>query len=344
MSIMKLSPDGKTLVYSTYIGGSGNEQPHSLVVDPGGNLVLAGRSNSSNYPKTSQGADLSSVGYDIVVTKLNANGTALIGSKKIGGSNNDGVNIEDQRNGRNSLQYNYGDDGRSEVILDGAGNIYVASCTRSNNFPVTAGSFQQLFGGTQDGVLLKYSPDVSNLIFSSYIGGGANDAAYVLSLHPQTNVIYVAGGTESNNLPGTDATSYQSANQGGIDGFISMVSNDGSTLIRTSYLGTSGTDQCFGVQFDLLGFPYIMGQATGSWPVQNVIWSQAQGKQFIAKMQPDLSGFVYSTKFGTGVQYPIFPPLLFSWTAVKMFMFQAGAARSVTIIPQELQVFRLSTR
>ena len=91
---MKLSPNGSKRMYATYVGGSGNEQPHSLVVDGAGNFIIAGRTNSTNYPTTGSGIIGPGGGaYDIVVTKLNASGTALIGSKKIGGSGDDGVNI-----------------------------------------------------------------------------------------------------------------------------------------------------------------------------------------------------------------------------------------------------------
>src|SRR4030095_15646282 len=106
---------------------------------------------------------------DIVVTKFNATGTALIGSKKIGGAGDDGVNIATES--FSSLQQNYGDNGRSEVIVDGGGNIYVASCTRSTNFPKTGNAFQQNPGGAQDAVVLKFDPSVS-LSFASYLGGG----------------------------------------------------------------------------------------------------------------------------------------------------------------------------
>ena len=73
------------------LGGSGNEQPHSLVVDGQGNLVIAGRTNSANYPTTA--TDKPNGGYDIILTKLNSTGSALIGSRKIGGKDRDGVNI-----------------------------------------------------------------------------------------------------------------------------------------------------------------------------------------------------------------------------------------------------------
>lgn len=323
IGIIKLSPNGSNRIYGTYIGGAGNEQPHSLIVDAAGNLILAGRSNSDNYPTLPAGTKIGPGGsYDIIVTKLNAAGNGLIGSKKIGGSGDDGVNISPTR-APQSLQRNYGDDGRSEVLLDGAGNIYVASSTQSANFPVTAGAFQTIYGnGGQDGVVLKFNPNLSSALplFSSYLGGSGKDAAYVLALGPSGD-IYVAGGTESftpinsntatNNFPGNHAGTIGTNFAGGIDGFIAQISNNGSSLIRSTYLGTSGTDQVFGVQFDNKGFPYVMGQTTGAWPVINAAYSNAGGKQFIAKLQPDLSAYVYSTVFGSGGATPNISPIAF---------------------------------
>ncbi|PZR28002.1 MAG: hypothetical protein DI535_08475 [Citrobacter freundii] len=314
IGIIKLSPDGSNRLYATYIGGSGNEQPHSLFCDPQGNLVLTGRSSSGNYPK---GQLLGSGGgYDIVVTKINATGTDLIGSKRIGGSGNDGVNISTTRSGTNSLQRNYGDDGRSEVILDGANNIYVVSSTQSSSsnpgdkFPVTAGAFQPNFGGgAQDGVIMKFTPDVSVMTFASYLGGSANDAAYVLKLAPSGD-IYVAGGTASPDFPGSKAgvlgpTFHNGATaDASIDGFVAQISNNGTSIIRSTYLGTNNADQVYGIQFDKNGFPYVTGQTEGAWPVQNATYSEANGKQFIAKLQPDLSAYVYSTVFGKGDTRP----------------------------------------
>jgi gliding motility-associated-like protein len=323
MGIIKLSPNLSTRVYATYVGGSGNDQPHSLIVDRQGNLVIAGRSNSPNYPITGANT-LAGAGYDIVVTKLDAAGATLIGSKKIGGNSNDGVNINIDNNGASSLQHNYGDGSRSEVILDGGGNIYVASSTQSPNFPVTPGAFQTEFSnnpahlGLQDGVILKFPPDVSALSFASYLGGTANDAAYVLSLDPGGN-IYVAGGTESPDFPGNHAGTVGTAINGGIDGFVAVISNDGSNLIRSAYIGSNNTppgansyyDQIYGIQFDRKGFPYIMGQTTGPWKVINAPYSEANSKQFICKLQPDLSAYIYSTIFGTASGVPNISPTAF---------------------------------
>ena len=147
IGIMKFSADGSNRVYATYIGGSGNEQPHSLIVDGSGNLVIAGRTTSADYPTKGALKTFGPLGgtWDIILTKLNASGTALIGSVKIGGKGYDGVNIQSKYTvtGPSSIDRNYGDDARSEVILDGAGNIYMASCTQSSDFPTTAVSAQK---------------------------------------------------------------------------------------------------------------------------------------------------------------------------------------------------------
>ncbi|MGZ3950452.1 MAG: DUF7948 domain-containing protein [Flavisolibacter sp.] len=325
IGIIKLSPDGTKRIYATYLGGSQQDVPQSLIVDPQGNLIVAGRTTSPNYPTKNGGLIGSGGKYDIVLTKFNSTGTQLIGSRVIGGSGDDGANISACGDGRdNSLQQNYGDEARSEVNLDAAGNIYLAACSQSYNdpssgqkpFPIVGGFQSANAGGTnkQDAVVLKFNPDLSTLLFSTYLGGNGNDAAYVIEVNPVDNNIYVAGGTESSDFPGSTAGTIGPANHGGIDGFVSIISNDGSTLIKSTYLGTNAIDQVYGLKFDLLGFPYVMGQTTGSWPVINAAWSTPSGRQFIAKLRPDLSNYVYSTVFGKttgGQSAPDISPVAF---------------------------------
>jgi gliding motility-associated-like protein len=320
IGIMKFNPSGTNRVYATYIGGSdGNEQPHSLVVDKDGNLIISGRTNAANYPTT---LPLSGAGgnWDIILTKLNAAGTALLASRKIGGSSDDGVNIRAKYlapTGDESLRRNYGDDARSEVILDAAGNVYLASCTQSPNFPTTFGAAQVNPGAAptgrfQDAVVIKTTPDLSNILFSTFIGGTGDDAALVLAINPSDGNIYVAGGTTSTNMPGNFSSPLFGSYAGGVtDGFIQVLKNDGSTFLQSAYVGTAGTDMIYGIQFDKFSYPYIMGTTTGSWPVQNVTFSQPGGKQFISKLKKDLSGWEYSTVFGTNSSVPNLSPTAF---------------------------------
>ena len=309
IGIMKFNSNGGSVLFATYLGGAGNEYPHSLVCDAQGELVVFGRTEStSDFPLSPASNKFGPCGgRDIFVTKFNASGSALIGSMLIGGTGDDGVNIQDQDErctssgcnlGVNSLIRNYGDWSRGEVILDGGGNIYVASCTQSANFP-TRGAFQPTIAGQQDGVLVKINPSCTNVIFSSFLGGSGNDVAFVMDIDPITNDIFVGGSTESTNFPGTNK-GMQKSNAGYIDGFVSRIANNGSSIIASTYVGTAGYDMIYGLKFDKYGYPYIMGSTTGNWPVtSNVAYSNAGAKQFVSKLDTNLSKFIYSTTFGS---------------------------------------------
>ena len=315
MAIFKFSADGSQRVYATYIGGDGNEQPHSMITDAAGNLIIAGRSNSSDYPRLSL-KTLSDSGrsFDIVITKLNAAGSALIGSVKIGGAGDDGVNIRpkyvDPR-GPDRLRRNYGDDARSEVILDASNNVYLASCTQSSKFP----SFipgQNALKGLQDGVVLKLTPNLSNLLFSINFGGSADDACFVAAINPVTQNLYIGGATSSNDLPGNTSGTINPIFKGDIDGFVTVLSPIDGSILKTTYLGTDGKDLVYGLKFDKNGFPYVMGTTTGDWFVSsNVGFKNDGAKQFISKLKPDLSDYVYSTVFGKKANAASISPIAF---------------------------------
>jgi gliding motility-associated-like protein len=313
MGIFKFSPDGSQRVYATYLGGEGNDYPHSLISDGQGNLVVMGRTYSSKYPGTLWG---NGGGADISVTKLNAAGTAIIGSMRLGGKGADGVNVSDMQEGgsinlSSTLRF-YGDDSRSEVSLDNGGNIVLAAQTRSDDFKTTPGAFQESAGGAQDGVVVKIDPTCNNVIWSSYLGGSRDDGAFVMAVNPINNDLYVGGATASGDFKGISAGVYQSTNQGGTtDGFVAQISNDGSTVIRSSYMGTGAFDAVYGIKFDKLGIPYIMGITEGTWPIQNAAYNGGNSRQFIAKLNPDLSGFIYSTTFGNGAARPNISPVAF---------------------------------
>ncbi|MFT3825253.1 MAG: PKD domain-containing protein [Chitinophagaceae bacterium] len=321
IGILKFSADGSQRLYATYLGSSnGNDYPHSIISDGAGNLVVMGRTYGSNYPgSVIEKSTGSAKGCDIVVTRLLADGSNYSGSLRIGGSGPDGNNVSDLQEGdryqANSILRFYGDDSRSEVTLDASGNIYVAAQTRSTDFPIRGG-FQPNPGstdGNQDGVVLKINPACTDMIWSSYIGGSANDGAFVISVNPLTNDVFVGGATESSaaSFPGNTTGAYQTGPQGGSDGYVAQISNDGSTLIKKTYLGTNAYDAVYGIKFDRFGIPYIMGTTQGAWPVLNAAYSVANSSQFVAKLKTDLSGFIYSTVFGSGSRKPNISPVAF---------------------------------
>lgn len=313
INIIKLDPNGRTRIYSTFLGGNSNEQPHSLVVDGQGNLVVAGRTLSTNYPLRGSGQIGAGGQWDILITKFNASGTDIIGSVRMGGSLDDGVNVRHKFpvTAPSFTDQNYGDDARSEVVVDAAGNIYLASCTQSANFPVSAANVQSSLRGIQDAVVVKFNPNLSGLIYASYLGGSNYDAAYVLIVDNAGDVL-VAGGTMSNDFPGDKNGTVGTGLSGGmLDGYIAKISGDGASILKAAYIGTSGDDQLYGIQKDRRGFVYIMGTSTGNFPVRNAAFSQTGGKQFIAKLEPDLSRYAYSTVFGTNSAFPNLSPTAF---------------------------------
>lgn len=313
MGISKFSPDGTKEIYATYLGSSGgNEQPQSLIVNNSGDLIIAGRTtNGATFPHTGKvgpGGD-----WDVTLTELNATGSGMIGSLVIGGSGPDGVNIADKYsttvniNGTNtnigftySLRRFYGDDARGEVNIDGSGDVVLVGSTQSKDFPIIGNVFQKTFGGgLQDGFVLKATPDLSQVIWSSFLGGSDNDAAYVINFSRNGN-LYVAGGTASSNFPVTGGV-IQPSYGGRIDGFITEITDDGTSIVRSTFLGTDQADQIYGIQVDTSGNVYVGGTTEGVWQIVNGSYPgiNPYGKQFIAELKPDLSGYIYSTVFGS---------------------------------------------
>ncbi len=304
MAISKFNPSGSALVFSTFIGGQDNDQPHSMIVDANNNLIIAGRTYSNNYPTHQSSYDTTYNGNaDIVVTKLNATGTALIGSTFIGGTADDGVNISSVSNVTGvQLKHSYADDARSEVIVDKSGRVYVTAASKSTNFPLLQAS-QSSLSGTQDAVVFKLSRNLDTLLWSTYLGGSDVDAGYVLALDTSEEHVYVAGGTASGDFP-VIAGGYWATYQGGIsDGYIVKFQNDGTyPKMRSTFIGRGNYDQCFGIQVDLEDNVYVTGNTLGgTFPVQpSGIYADPGSSQFVMKLNPDLNNNIYSTVFGTG--------------------------------------------
>jgi gliding motility-associated-like protein len=325
--ITKFTPNGSNLVYSTYIGGgtstNGTETAHSLIVNENDELFLFGVTSSANFPTTTGAYDETfnggtfvrfdyngtrfDNGTDIYVSKFNVDGTALLGSTFVGGTANDGVNnVYTFMSGGNSminydsLTRNYGDQFRGEVMVDDLGNCYIASTTRSADFPI-AGGFQSAFNGMQDAVVFKMNPDLTNLEWSTFLGGSNKDAAYSIKVDENYNS-YVAGGTVSSNFPSTAGALSTVYTGGTSDGFVCKISADGSTLLASTYLGTNLYDQVFFVEVDRFGEIYLLGQTmgTGTWPVINAIYSNPNSGQFVTKLDNGLTTILYSTVFGNG--------------------------------------------
>ncbi|MGZ5464909.1 MAG: beta strand repeat-containing protein, partial [Thermoanaerobaculia bacterium] len=231
------------LIYSTFFGGSGLDQGTAIAVDGSGNAYVAGYTDSASFPGSSGSAIQSANGggTDAFVTKINAAGTAVVHSTYLGG------------NGDN--EYAHG------IAVDGSGNAYVTGVTSSTNFPgVTGSSLQSSFaGGNMDAFLTKINAAGSAIIYSTYLGGTADDGGQEVVVDGSGNA-YLIGFTGSTSFPGVSGGSIQSANAGGgSDAFLTKVDATASSITYSTFLGGSGYDVPLDVAVDGSGNAHLTG-------------------------------------------------------------------------------------
>lgn len=296
ISISKFNPYGTNLIYSTYIGGASNDYPHSLIVNHNNELLVFGTTKSINFPMAGGGYDpTQNGGYDIFVAKFNPLGTTLLASTYVGGAADDG------QNRGNPLKYNYADDYRGEIVVDETDNVFVASTTYSVNFPTTAGVFGPSYipgDGGQNACVLKLSPNLTTLTWSSYFGGNMGDAAYSLQFDELGNILFT-GGTKSPDLP-ISPTAFKQTLGGVMDGYITKITPDATTILACTYIGTDSLDQSFFVQLDTANNVYVLGQTEGLYPIfPSTVYRDTNSGQFLHKLTPNLDATIFSTVFGS---------------------------------------------
>ena len=305
--------------WATYLGGSLADFPASLVTNAQGELLVLGSTGSADFPTTTGAVQRTFMGgpaadpfgdaaqstiyqvngSDIVVCRLSASGAALQASTYLGGSNNDGLLPLNPYTAAPQLAHNYGDPFRGDILVDAANNVYIASSTSSSNFPMARGFQSTYRGGTSDGVVCKLNAGLTALLWGSYLGGSASDAAYSLQLEPTTGDVYVAGGTLSADLPGTTGALNPRA-LGNVDGFAARIAASGTSLLRATYLGTSAYDQAFFLQLGGDGGVYVLGQSLGAYPTTTGLYKNTDGRQFIHKLDANLTQTQLATVFGSG--------------------------------------------
>jgi uncharacterized protein (TIGR03437 family) len=208
---------GTNFIFSTYLGGSGDDLGYGIAVDSSNNVYVAGQTASTNFPVTSSAYQSKLAGgTDAFVTKLAANTGTVVFSTYVGGS---------------------GTDYASAVAVDSTG-VYIDGETASTDFPAVNAVQSKFGGGTGDVFVTKLKPDGSGLLYSTYIGGSSEDAAYGLAVDPAGNA-YVTGGTTSKDYPLTDA--FQATNQAPVNALVTALNSSGSGFLFSSYLGGSGT-------------------------------------------------------------------------------------------------------
>ncbi len=228
------------LSYATYFGGSSFDEATGVAADLAGNTYLVGYTSSTLFPTSAPEQPTHGGGsYDAFVLKLDATGQNLVYSTYLGGN---------------------GPDIAYAVASDALGNAYVAGLTQSPNFPVVS-ALQSSLGGSQDAFVAKLNPSGSALLYSTYLGGAADDYARGIAVSG-AGAVFLVGTTFSSNFP--RAAALQPALRGSYDAFAAQIAPGGGSLVYSTYLGGSGTEFGNAIAIDTAGSAYVVGSTTSS--------------------------------------------------------------------------------
>jgi hypothetical protein len=277
----KLNPTGSSLLYSTYLGGSGYDEVFDTVVDGQGTTYAVGETGSFNFP-TANPYQLNLQGWaDAFIIKLTASGSSLLYSTYFGGSDGDGA---------------YG------LARDQNGNVYLAGTTHSYNLPRMNAYQTQFGGGDSDGFVAEFNTTSGALAYASYLGGSGADIGQDIALDTYDN-IYLTGWTASTNFPRANAV--QNTYGGGTyDAFLTKLNSGGSTLGYSTYLGGNGEDEASGLAVDNMGDAYLAGYTTSTnFPQVNPLQPNygggtTFGDAFVTRLNAAGDAVDYSTYLG----------------------------------------------
>jgi hypothetical protein len=287
--ISKLSADGGTLVYSTYLGGTQDDYAQAIAVDNDGNAYVAGYTGSTDFPTADAEQSSNAGGADAFVVKLSADGSKLVYSTYLGGTQADIA---------------------QGIAVDSKGSAYVTGYTTSTNFPTapttstlpllppTSNAEQTANAGGYDAFVAKFSADGGTLTYSTYLGGSGDDYGYAIAVD-SAGSCYVTGDTTSTDFPTVKPE--QRANQDNYDSFVAKFDAAGTALTYSTYLGGRENDHARAIAVDSGGSAYVGGSTVStdfptSSPEQGVNAGDYDG--FLSKLSADGSKLVYSTYLG----------------------------------------------
>jgi Beta-propeller repeat len=287
--VTKIASGGSALVYSTYIGGSGNDSGNAIAINSSGEAFVAGGTASSNFP-TTLGAFQTTLGSgatsNAFVLELNSNGNALIYSTFLGGT------AEDFALG---------------VAVDNSGSAYVAGEASSSDFPVQSPIQGYISGTKSSGFVTKLNTSGSALTYSTYLGGSSSgDLAGAVAVDSAHNA-YITGQTFSTTFPTKNPfqPACGSCSGGLSNAFVTVINTAGTGYVYSTYLGGSGGDAGNGIAVDSSDNAYVTGATESTnFPLQSPIQKTYGGDTdaFVSKLNSTGSALVYSTYLG-GAQF-----------------------------------------
>ncbi|MGA2147652.1 MAG: SBBP repeat-containing protein [Bryobacteraceae bacterium] len=279
--VLKLDGGGK-IVYSTFLGGTKNDEPTSMAVADDGTVYVGGVTMSSDFPGARVGQFGPGGPPDGFVARLRPGDPKSLQTVLIGGTGREQV---------------------TGVALDKSGNVFIAGFTTSSDFPVKNG-WQPRFGGEGDAFLAKLRVSDWKLLFSTYLGGSKMDTAYGLTLDSSGNPI-VSGVTASGDFPSTQSA-FQPRLRGSVDAFVTKLSADGSRMLWSTYYGGSraNSDQFLGgsLAVDEAGRVWFTGMTNSpDLPTRNPSQAAYGGGDFdgfLAALSSDGARLCYGSYFG----------------------------------------------
>lgn len=288
--VAKLDPRGSGLFYSTYLGGSGVDQPQGIAVNSSGSAFVIGETTSTDFPTVNPLQASNGGGTDAFITGLRPDGTGLIFSTYLGGTDRDTG---------------------SGIAIDASGFIYATGGTISTNFPTPPGAFQASSQGSNDAFVAKIDCVVPKLLYSTRLGGSDAETGFGIAPDSSGNA-YVKGLTGSTNFPVTSGA-FQTAYRGGSplvggDYFISKLNPTLSQLIYSTFLGGSGAELQAegaggGISIDSARNAFVVGSTMShDFPLANAMQSSFPEGAFtdgvVTELSPDGSRAIFSTYLG----------------------------------------------
>jgi len=276
---MKLSPDGQTILFSTYLAGLSYYYNGDFVLDSSDNIIIGASTMDANYPITNAYQDTNASLIDAVITKLSADGQSVIFSTFIGGNRSENV-------------YN--------VHTDSNDNIVIVGWTQSQDFPTVNAYNENRSDTFGDIFITKLSPDGQTILFSTYLAGLSFFFAGDFVLDSSDNII-IGASTMDVNYPITNA--YQNTNTSLIDAVITKLSADGQSVIFSTYFGGNNHEAILSLTLDNDENIVFSGQtgSNESFPLVNPIVStlgESLISTFMGKMSADGQSLLFSSYIG----------------------------------------------
>ncbi len=283
--VVALSPDGRTLVYSTYLGGSGDENIDGsggiAVVDR--NAYVSGSTDSTDFPTTPGAFQRINAGSnDAFVARLSPSGQRLMYSTYLGGE---------------------GYDWAQAIAVDPFGAAYVTGGTGSILFPTTANAFQRIPTDADNVFVTKVNREGTSLVYSTFLGGVACDTGTGIAVDDGGRA-YVTGATMSSDFPttrGAFQTQIDGSPRADFDAFVTKFNRTGTAVLYSTYLGGTGYDIGVAIDIDRDGSAYVVGNTTSTdFPIRNAFQATNRGNVdlFVTKLNPGATALVYSSYLG----------------------------------------------